>query len=242
MGKTRYLERPRLKESMAVAGLPGIANVGKLAVDFMIHKLRARKFAEIVSEYLPEWGLPDEGNIRTVNIDFYYCVPKGVNYHLILITSDAQAISPLGQYVLSGEILDLLGKESVEVLGTMAAYVKSREESVKSPVVGTATSKKMINVLREKGIEILTGGVIVGMNGLLPALASLRGMEGFCLLGVTTGGLIDPVASNNVIDAMASILGFKIDSSELLEQLGMFRKRMPELPAERKEEGIEYIG
>ncbi|MEM2638239.1 MAG: PAC2 family protein, partial [Candidatus Hadarchaeales archaeon] len=221
MGKIIYLEKPRLKKPKAVAGLPGIANVGKLAADFMIHKFKAKKFAEIVSEHLPEWGLPDEGDIRTVNIDFYYCMPRNSDFHLILITSDAQATSPVGQYVLSGEILDLLEKESVETLGTMAAYVKGSGESVRSQVVGTATSKKMINLLKEKGIEILTGGVIVGMNGLLPALAALRGIEGFCLLGVTAGGLIDPVASNNVIAAMASILGFKIDSSELLEQLSV---------------------
>lgn len=242
MGKVRYLEKPKLRKPKAIAGLPGIANVGKLAADFMIHKLRARKFAEMISEHLPEWGLPDEGNIRTVNIDFYYCMPKNIDYHLILITSDAQATSPVGQHVLSWEILEILEKESVETVGTMAAYVRGPGESVRAPVVGTATSKKMIDLLRERGIEILTSGVIVGMNGLLPALASLKGMEGFCLLGVTPGGLIDPVASSNVIGAMASVLGFKIDSSELLEQLGMFRERVSEIPEERKEEGLEYIG
>jgi len=238
MSSVRYLEKPKLKKPKAVAGLPGIANVGKLAVDFMIHKLRAKKFAEMVSEHLPEWGLPDEGNIRTVNVDFYYCKPKEVDYHLILITADAQATSPAGQYALSGDIIDLLEKESVDVVGTMAAYVRGAGEVTKSPVVGTATSPAMVKTLREKGIEILTGGVIVGMNGILPALAALRNMEGFCLLGVTSGGLIDPVASSNVISAMGSVLGFKVDSSDLLEQLGVLKSRFPE----QIEEGIGYIG
>jgi len=239
MGNVRYIEKPRFKRPKAVAGFPGIANIGKLAVDFMVYRLGAKKFAEIFSEHLPEWGLPENGDMRSMEVDLYYCLPKGANYHLILVTADAQATSPVGQYILCDEIVEILERIGTEMVGSMAAYAAGSGEGRKS-VIGVATTERALDILKRAGIEILSEGVIVGMNGLLPAMAALRGIDGFCILGVTRGDrIIDPVASDAVIKSVSNILGFRVDSSELLEQ---FRGLGAGIARPLGEEETKYIG
>jgi hypothetical protein len=239
MPKLEYLRRPRLKKPKLIAGLPGIANVGKLAIEFMIHQLRAKRFIALHSEHLPEWAIPEGGIVRPLRVDFYHTRPEGLDHDLILLSADAQASTPEGQYILTSEILDLAEEQGVTTVGTMAAYVLAPEEGRRKGVVGTATSSQLTNLLKEKGVELLRGGVIVGMNGILPGLAALRGMEGFCLLGTTEGGLIDPKASSSVVQMMANVLGFSIDTSELMTHASELRRRLPEPP---KEERPTYIG
>ena len=50
----RYIDKkPKLKNPILIEGLPGIGNVGKLAVEHLIDKTNAVKFAEIYSKDFP---------------------------------------------------------------------------------------------------------------------------------------------------------------------------------------------
>jgi len=44
---------PKLKNPILIEGLPGIGNVGKLAVEHLIDSIGATKFAEIYSKDFP---------------------------------------------------------------------------------------------------------------------------------------------------------------------------------------------
>jgi len=239
MTRLEYLSKPKFKKPKLIAGLPGIANVGKLAIEFMIRQLNTKKFLELHSEYLPEWAIPEEGNVRPLRIDFYYSKPRNLKHHLIFLSADAQASTPEGQYVLTDEILTLSEEWAVTTIGTMAAYVIAPEETEKKPVVGTATNRRLAKLLGENGVELLKGGVIVGMNGILPGLAPLKGIEGFCLLGTTEGGIVDPKASSAVLQVMASILEISIDTAELMAHAAEITRHLPE---SEKEERPTYIG
>jgi hypothetical protein len=240
--RLEYLHKPRLNRPVVIAGLPGIANVGKLAVEFLIHQLRARKFLELHSEYLPEWAIPEAGKIRTLSVDFFHARPDGMKRDLILLTGDAQAATPHGQYILTGEILNVAEAHGADTVFTMAAYVLSPHEVRMKPVVGVVSNPKLVKLLTAKGVSLLNTGVIVGMNGMLPAFAALRQMRGFCLLGVTRGGLIDPKASGAVLQALSSITGFSVDTSELTKHAEELKSRLPRLPPKKPfEEEVSYI-
>lgn len=234
-----YLGRPKLKRPVLVAGLPGIANIGKLAAEYLIHKLGAVKFVEMYSEYFPEWVIQEGGAIKTLKVDFFYDRPPGLKHDLILATADAQAATPLGQYALTGEILDFAERHGVGTVVTMAAYVLSPDETRGKRVVGAASDSGTTKLLKGHGVELLEGGMIVGMNGLLPGLAAARGLRGFCLLGTTRGGLLDVEASEAVLRALASVLGFEVDLRELREHAATLPKLRPprfRLPAGMEEE------
>ena len=238
MARVNYLSRPKLKRPVLVAGLPGIANIGKLAAEYLIHKLGAVKFAELYSEHFPEWVVQEGGSIKTLKLDFFHDRPAALKHDMILATADAQAATPVGQYVLTGEILDFAEEHGVETVATMAAYVLSPDETRRG-VVGAASDQVTMKLLKERGVELLDGGMIVGMNGLLPGLAAVRGMHGFCLLGTTEGGLLDVRAASAVLQALASVLGFEVDLRELHQHaasLPKFRPPKPRFPEAREEE------
>jgi len=44
---------PKLTNPILIEGLPGIGNVGKLAVEHLIDTIKAKKFAEIYSKDFP---------------------------------------------------------------------------------------------------------------------------------------------------------------------------------------------
>lgn len=227
---------------MLIAGLPGIAHIGKLAVEYLIHKLRAKKFAELYSEHFPEWVVREDGSVRTLKVDLSHCKPDGLKRDLLLATADAQAASPAGQYRLTGEILDIAAQHGADTVCTMAAYVLSPHES-KAKVVGAASDVETVKLLHEHGVELLDSGMIVGMNGLLPGLAAARGMRGFCLLGVTRGGLLDVGAVESVLRTLSEVLGFELDLEELHKHamtLPRFRPPRIRLPSGIEEE-ISYI-
>lgn len=229
MLRLNHLSKPRLKRPVLIAGLPGIANIGKLAAEYLIHKLNAVKFVELYSEHFPEWAVQENGALKTLKMDFFHARPPKLNHDLVLATADAQAATPMGQYVLTGDILDFAEKQRIETVVTMAAYVLSPNETRNKKVVGAASDPGTTKLLKDHKVELLDSGTIVGMNGLLPALAATRGMKGFCLLGTTKGGLVDVSASEVVLRALSSVFGFKVGLQELHQQAGVFPRFKPSM-------------
>ncbi|MCD6248566.1 MAG: PAC2 family protein [Hadesarchaea archaeon] len=230
----KYLEVPKLDRPIVVAGLPGIAHVGKLAADYLVDEIKAKKFAELYTDYFPGWAIREGGKIEGLKVDFYAGKPEGLDHDLVIITSEAQAVSPFGQYKLSARILDIMIKHGTGTVATMAAYLTPRAGV--SEVVGAATDAEMAELLKEHGVRLLEGGVIVGMNGLLPALAGGRGLKGFCLLGTTAGGIVDVSASEAVLLALMDVLGFDVDLSRIRD----FATRVPRFnPPELRLPGVE---
>ena len=215
-----YLKRPKLKRPLLIAGFPGIANIAKVSVEYLIHELRAEKFLELYSEHFPEWTIREEDTIKMLKVDFYHTDASGRG--LILATADAQAASPYGQYALSDEFLNVALKHGVRTLITMAAYVLPPHE-YREGVLATASNPEALRPLQERGAEILDGGVIVGMNGLLVGLAGARGLDGICVLGATRGGLIDLKAVESILRVLSRAFDFELN----LENL---RKYKPSLP------------
>ncbi|MEM3421350.1 MAG: PAC2 family protein [Candidatus Hadarchaeum sp.] len=228
--RLKHLSRPKLKQPVLVAGLPGIANVGKLALEYLVQKLSAEKFLELYSDYFPEWVIQEEGRVSPLKVDFFHCRPEGMKQDLILVTSDAQAATPLGQYALTGELLDVAVRHGVKLVGTMAAYVVSPEERRSYGVVGAASDVDLAKALSESGVKLLNSGVIVGMNGMLPVMATRRGLRGFCLLGVTEGGVLDAGASAAVLRSLAAVLNFKLELKDLEQQARKLAKLIPPPP------------
>ena len=74
-------------------------------------------------------------------------------------------------------------------------------------------------------------GGISGMNGLLIGIASLRGMEGACLLGETSGYVVDAGASKQVLEVLAKLTDTPIDTSKLREKAEETQKVIRQLQA-----------
>ena len=53
------------------------------------------------------------------------------------------------------------------------------------------------------------GGGIIGVSGLLLGLGALRGIDAVCLMGTTSGYLVDPKAAQAVLAVLSGISGYR---------------------------------
>lgn len=133
---------------------------------------------------------------------------------LILLTGDSQPVVPGSEYVLSEQILDLIAKFKISNIYSLASYVTGT--FVNDPkIYGTSTNPEMVKSFRSFNISTLDNGNITGMNGLILGLGKLRGIEGICLLGETSGYVIDAKASKHLLEILNNVLGIHINMDEM---------------------------
>ena len=219
-------EEIELKDPIFIEALPGIGHVGKLAADHMIDELNATKFAELHSHYFPPQVFVDEdGLVENMMNEFYYLKSHGEEKRdYIILVGNTQALSPEGQYILSGEILDFVEKYGVKEMYTLGGLATGHPIE-ESRVFGSATDIEIIESLKELDIEIrCADGGIIGASGLLLGLGKLRNMKGACLMGETPGYFIDAEAAEAMLEKLAVILNIDINTDKLDERAEETRK------------------
>ncbi len=213
----RAVSVPSPKNPILVCGLPGSGYVGKLGVDHLISVFGARKVAEYYSASFPPHSIVrEDGQVRSIHGELYHA-QTGTAGDLLLFTADAQPTTSKGEYELSDEVLKLAKGYGVRSVYSLAAYITG-SFSKEPRVFGTSTSSKVLAELGGKDVQVMREGSITGMNGIMIGLAALYGMDGVCLLGETSGYLIDAGAARAVLEALSRILGMKIELTMLAEK------------------------
>jgi uncharacterized protein len=211
------LFEPNPREPILVCGMPGSGYVGKLAVDHLVEAFKGRKFAEAYSaEFPPHGNVNDDGVVSPVRGEFFLC-ETGQPRDLLVFTADAQPATSNGEYELSEWVLQAAKKYGVKEVFSLAAYITG-SFTAEQRVFGAATSPELASRMGEQGVRIMKEGAISGMNGIVTGMAKLYGMEGACLLGETSGYLVDPVASEAVLESLSRTLGISIDLTSLKDK------------------------
>ncbi len=215
----RPLEKVSLRDPILVEGLPGVGNVGKLAVDYLKDQLRAKMFATIYSKFFPpQVYVGEDGVIRLVSNDLYYHRATGSSGRdLVLLAGDYQGISPEGQYELTHRVLEYCANLGVREVYTLAGFAQGRVVE-QARVLGAATSAARVEAVKKFGVVFSRtdpGGGLVGASGLFLGLGRTFGMEGVCLMGETSGYFVDPRSAEAVLQVLTRILGLTIDFTEI---------------------------
>jgi len=242
---------PKLDNPILIEGLPGIGNVGKLAVEHLIDSIGATKFAEFYcKDFPPQVFINPDGTIELVKNEFYYWeAEKEKQRNLILLTGDYQGLSSQGQYELVNTILEFSKKLGVKEIYTLGGYGLGQD--IRKPKVLCATThKNLVSEMKKHGAVFKKnepGGGIVGASGLLLGLGKLNGFKGVCFMGETPGYLVDPNSAKAVLKIIKSITGVHIDLSALeekakeIEQIAQQLQEM-EMGGTDKAEDLKYIG
>ena len=64
----KHVAKPKIKDPILIEGLPGIGNVGKIAVDFLVETIKAKKIIEISSHRFPHSVFINEKNLIDVPV------------------------------------------------------------------------------------------------------------------------------------------------------------------------------
>src|SRR3989344_8573834 len=88
------------KNTILIEGLPGVGNVGKIAVDFMIEALGAKKMYELYSLHFPHCSFVNEkGGFDLPSVRLYHL--KRGKKDIVFLSGDVQPSTEVGCYLLS---------------------------------------------------------------------------------------------------------------------------------------------
>lgn len=219
-----FIERPKLRNTILVEGLPGIGLVGKLAADHMMDELKAKKFIELYSPFLPpQVNILDNGTVDLVKMTFHYW--RGKKYDLILLLGDFQGITPDSQYQLAEKTIEIVKPYNVKRIYTLGGL--GTGAITQTPrVFGAATNKKLVKELGKYGIIFKGGGAIFGASGLLLGVGMMSGIDAACLMGETHGQIIDAKSAEAVLETLTKILKIRLDMTKLSEKAKETEKQM----------------
>ena len=182
------LNKPELKNPILIEGLPGIGNVGKIAMDFMIETLKAKRFIEIYSKAFPNSVFVNEKNlVHLPRVSLYY--KKIKNQDVIFLGGDVQPLDETACYEFCDIILGLFKKYDGKEIVTMGGI--GMPKIPKSPIVYcTANNYNIIKKYKTRELnENIFGvvGPIIGVTGLLVGLSGKKNIPSIALLAQTFG-------------------------------------------------------
>jgi hypothetical protein len=237
--------RPDFKNVVFIEGLPGVGNVGKVAADFISYKLEAKRFATILCSDLPPQAFVDSNNfIYPASNELWYV--QDVNGHdIIFLEGEFQGSTPQGQFELCKFIFEKIIKYDPKLILTLGGY--GLGQIVSDPrVLAVVNDDKLKTRLEKAGATFLPNepqGGIVGAAAMFIILANEYDIDAACIMGETSGFIVDHKSAKAVVDVVCKLLGVEIDTTEMhnsIQQVEQINDEVQAL-AEVKPEDLSYI-
>jgi hypothetical protein len=258
MRKTTIVEIEEIdpKRAVLIEGLPGLGLVGKIASEYLVKELNAKKVAELHSPHFAHYVLVDgDGCLRILRLEFHYWRRDEAGNDLLLLTGDCQAQTIEGQYEVADVIFDYARRKNVNLIITLGGY--QREVKGKPQVFASATDREVLEAAIRLGAKSSpSGSPIIGAAGVIAGLAKFKGIDALCLLAETYGHRPDPKAAKSLLSLLTEMLNLDIDLSDLEREISRYEQieeRIRRLQEQRRvlerrrqraeeEEKIFYIG
>src|SRR3990172_5695708 len=213
----------KLRNPLLVEGLPGVGNVGKIALDYLVDTLDPELLYKIHSNVFPHSVFfNQDGYLELPSVSLYRY--KGKNQDILLLTGDVQPTRESASYEFCEKILDFADEMGCKEVITLGGIGLPTE--VKKPIVFGAFTDKgtMLRYKKYGGINTKTSEkieAIVGASGLLLGLAQLRNIKGASLLSETYAheahfGFRE---AKCLLERLQEILGIKLDLDELEKEI-----------------------
>jgi len=236
----------KLVSPVMIEGLPGIGQVGKLVAEYMIHMLHATKIAEIHSIYFPPHVIIEENGVaRLVRNELYLHHTDARD--VVFLVGDYQSTSNEGHYILTDQYLDIAAELGVRRIYTLGGFGVGH--FVEEPrVLGALNRPELREEIEAAGVVFQRdepGGGIVGAAGLILGLGTMRGIEAICLMGETSGYLVDPRSATSVLTVLSHLLNVPVDPTQLNDRAAEMERMIEGLiEGERlqSDEELSYIG
>jgi len=221
--KINTVSKTKIKNPTLIEGLPGVGNVGKITVEYLIDALKAKKILELSSEDLPHYVFVNEDNlIELPNIELYLATIN--KKQILLLSGDIQPTNETSCHRFCNQILDTFEKSKGKEIITLGGI--ALQEVPKDPSIYFAANNPKILKKYSAGAkpkkelhEII--GPIVGVTGLLPGLAGTRKIPAITLLAETfeSPGYIGIKEAKKIIKHLNKKLELKLKEKKIDKDL-----------------------
>lgn len=242
----REINRPVI---MAIAGYPGMGNIGRQVISYIGDMLNAKNVAKIYSEYMMLSAnvagiiIKEDGGFELPSIEVKFAEFDSNGF--FLISSPAQPV-PWGQLEVSTLLMDYLISKGVEVLFVVTGFV---DRDLKGSVITFGDEEWTEKFVATGSTRSETVKSIVGLAAANLTLAKISGVKYVFLSGVTEDYLPDPETAKKVLQQLDGVIGLGIDVEGMKEAVkGLGKGRTPvegqgkPPQAAEDEERLNYLG
>lgn len=227
----QFGKKPKLNSPILIEGLPGIGNVGKVVVDFIIEKLKAKKLYDFHSASFPHSVFVNDDNLIELPKIEVYCKKLKGKHDLLLLAGDIQPIDEESCYKFTDEILDMCEEYKVKEIITIGGI--GLQTIPKHPVIYCTGNDHKIIEKYKKGTSInekLYGvvGPIVGVTGILLGLSQPREIPAIAMLAETFGHpmYLGVKGSREILKVLNKKIGLKLNLKDLDKEISTLEKEM----------------
>jgi hypothetical protein len=232
----------QLEDPTLLVGLPGVGHVGKLVAEHIIEEMEAETIIEIHSPHFPPQVLVDDDSVvRLVNNQIHACKFNGKD--ILLLVGDHQSSTSEGHYELCDLYLDIAQEYGVKKIITLGGF-PTGQLTHEDEVMGAVNNADLKEDLEEKGVvfkEKEPGGGIVGASGLILGLSKFREIDAVCLMGLTSGYLVDPKSAQSLLKVLGNIFETEVDVGPLEERAKEMEKIVAKLMEKEQQQVLQEV-
>mgnify|MGYP001583741256 FL=1 len=251
--ETKTFNKINVNNVYLIEGLPGMGNVGKIAIDFIIESLNAQKVLEIYSYSFPHCVFVKEDN--TIEIPSIKVYQKKVNNKSFLfMAGDIQPLDEVSCYEFCDFILDLFQKQKINQVITLGGI--GQPQIPKTPkVYCTGNDKKIIKEYSSNKVSNSIYGIvgpIIGVSGVLLGTSQHRNIPAVSLLTETYGHptYLGIKGAKELLNVLNKKFSFKLNINKLNSDVDIIEKGLKKKvnqmmkikPGRTKKTDINYIG
>lgn len=223
---------PVLKNPILIVGLPGIGNVGKIVVDFLIDELKAKRLYQIHSYTFPQTVfVTDKNLIELPSIEVYYKKSTGKSPDMLLLSGDVQPTDQESCYEFCDMVLEMFQRMNGKEIMTLGGIGLQEVREVPK-VFCTGNMQSIVDVYK-KGTAVnpnLYGvvGPIVGVSGVLLGLSLNRKIPAICFLAETIAMpyYVGIKASKEILLVLQKKLALYLDVNKLEKEIKEYEKEI----------------
>jgi len=222
-----HLSKPNISNPILIEGLPGIGNVGKIAMDFVVERTNAKKIIEITSNYFPHSVFVNENNLIDIPTLSIYHKRIGKNDFLFL-AGDVQPIDEPSCYEFCEATLDILQEFNGRELVTLGG-IGLQKIPKKPKVYITGTNKTLIKSYPNVDSKIYgVVGPIIGVTGVLLGVAQRRKVPSVALLAQTFAhpAYLGIKGAKEILAVLDKKYSLKLNLSKLTDEIDEIEKEL----------------
>ncbi len=204
------IERENIPEgALMLFGFPDVGLVGVIAAEHLISELKLKEKAYMDSGLLPPLVVLHEGlphsSIRVFG-----------DQKILLAVSETPLSADI-IYPIMNALIDWGKSKKVRLMISLSGIPVQDRQDIKEPkVFAGASSRDLLSMIQEKGIEVLSEGYIVGPHAVMLQRSARLGMEAMALMSQCFYNYPDPEAAAEVLKGLGNVTGIKVDVEKLL--------------------------
>jgi uncharacterized protein len=192
-------------------GFPDVGLVGVIAASHIISELNLTEVAYMDSKLLPPLIVLHEGLPHSPIRIFG-------NGDILLAVSETAIPADVIYPIVNALINWGRSKNAKMMISLSGIPTQDRQDIQELKVFAAASNQEILKMVKEKGMEILNEGYMVGPQAIMLQYCAQIGLPALTLLAQCFLNYPDPEAAAEVLKELAKIMEIKLDVSKLLEK------------------------